>query len=1522
MSGNLPTYYPENSFSERPRPPVSLLVKLFSQRDRSTSVPLASAIPPISLPTTGGGSGFSPSVVVQRQRAQRIHRSMAGVLNENGSGVPSHPPGRAHAVHFSSSLPRIMDVDDINDDMYGMTSTLRPDGLHLSSESFVGTSNTDFENVLSQNLDLRERVNYQSLPNLVICPSSPEPLVTSRENLLDASPPSKSSSQNSNIKSRDNKAKIFKEFSSPSSVVDLDDSDAQDLTLNLLASSAASLSCLKVLNQLLKSMRLTESQVVDDNLAEVFQITEIHSPFNYARSSIQKDFRYLQKLNDTLSKQLPSQSCNLFNCLNDQKDDEGSMAKSDHCCSVEVEEPSQQVRVLLESEGSLNPLSDDQQLVQHDSRDRLDQLFDTIIENDSTIDEVLRPPLDDNHSISQVESSATGDLVEYYDSTSMTSNKDSVTTKRGQSQFENSFPRPEFNPPVFKAEVEKHPVSDSSLTDSVETLISHCDSKVEVIPKHPDDIHLSRNQNNGVQKVVCSSHVHFSDQLDADISKAKINKGTIKGREMCSRNVSVDNFSTEKDVSSPPLQSFSRSINKELFANVTLIKTDEAADVSPLRQTNRHFLSRSLDSLAHTETPFHLLDHAAYREYLFSFLQVPHISDRFHQLKNFYATLDRISQMERHVPWNVNKGTNGKRYLTSSVPELQQLYDTLDAAERKGEFWYRAGKDKDRLRWSYDKDRWLKYKARSVQDLQRIFLNLQEREITYSSRSSNQTSRIAKLSHWKPLKCKVVPILPGSSSLQNINSRHSTSVADLVEKYNWIDRYNLPVQKQASTPEYEHAIKLWQQTNKDKLARSRGETILPSLEMKNAIQKSAWNVQNRSGTPVDMILSSDNYSGGHSPNIPTTESEGNDHRQGCDQRDSVKNQNKETVTTSNSLWICEAPTVSLLTADNVNVTSSFETENHFGVRLKSVSSPWVLHSVGSSQAILEDSDEGHGSRSSCDSEDDDGAALISEHGKESSLELRKSRNSSNSESSLRVFGRSSSKCNSNVVRGNGKKQGEFISNYFSPGYVPEHTQSSWDLSDRVTISPCNYKSHSNWKRDSALGLTSSSEERLTALKCTKTMRSSKGIQPGHRWKKKLNNNHFLTMCKTGEVKKLAAKFDSQNAAELKVKPVFKASQNRSSSLFPSNRLEYVYDSTLSEDVPRKTYHVTSRPVISNFVTEKSNNKTKDSEDSDDYNDFGGKSLGHLIRIYESDHLIRWLFGDHKKITDHWQPPNSSSFTTGHFQTGAVSQLRHHYELQDRKPSNSWRSSSKDTKSSNEFKWRLESATKEYQPASDNNQLWVLLGPSKSSPNLLVDLDTSKETDKTYQYCSTPDRLDSLSSSFSPRLGWSSGFAVHNRTDATSRRRMPDISLFSPRKYQRDNFLNESGTLKRFSKSMDDFRKLTSNSDTSNWQSKNINTWPSYLRNNCTSITGNVRAGIAKFETRNPPTTSWSRWASPQSYVYTYSPLITSTPLPSPKLWSPKRSSRLISTMPPPGKESIALKRPVPPPRRRFTSQKG
>uniref|UniRef100_T1IUM3 Uncharacterized protein n=1 Tax=Strigamia maritima TaxID=126957 RepID=T1IUM3_STRMM len=137
-----------------------------------------------------------------------------------------------------------------------------------------------------------------------------------------------------------------------------------------------------------------------------------------------------------------------------------------------------------------------------------------------------------------------------------------------------------------------------------------------------------------------------------------------------------------------------------------------------------------------------------YRSYILSILRTLKKSERFLQLHNCYTSLDQIAKLERFLI-EMDK-MNRKRFgnfrpptRSASLSELDKLYSELEDAQRKKAFFYRV-KTKEQVQWTMEKDRGLRCRDHSVEDLRRIYVDSKRkmwRGQGYDKNGLNRTSR-------------------------------------------------------------------------------------------------------------------------------------------------------------------------------------------------------------------------------------------------------------------------------------------------------------------------------------------------------------------------------------------------------------------------------------------------------------------------------------------------------------------------------------------------------------------------------------------------------------------------------------------------------------------------------------------------------------------------------------------------------------------------------------------------------------
>ncbi|GAB6022688.1 hypothetical protein CHUAL_006782 [Chamberlinius hualienensis] len=1276
---------------ERPLLPVSVMVQCFSQLDHEIS---SQSLDKNNMLVRGDSK--SPSML------QQVASSTADVRLASKSGRKStrwwSPTSR-----FSASLPRIDDIDDTNLPANVLTNSEAGFSPALSTNSDLSSlSQTDVndEGHLKSPVHSKQQLH---IPNLAIQPPTPTSATASDTTVEELDTMEPNNTQENEI-----------------------NDDPETIQLFSMASSAASLSCLSVLDQVLRTM--TMANISNDILRD--------QPHNV--------FQFYQPV--TFDVKCPS-----IEIKDVTPDNTNLIDDSEECCNIENEqeceivEPPEMFSTKNDEKVKLEDVENSEEVEEECSVAEKIAIFEAIEENaNETVGKLFRV----TNTVYLSQSSSTPSDCK------SSNNETSCQDCEEDAGFEidNEIQSDEHQSDTDNEENDVEPIEYVQLCEEPEDI-----STEKFDPPAP--------------KVHDRSRVRFKElNLNHNYSIISSNNG-------------------EAENSRSPT-------NKERLAAAAIEAAEEdktiARCISPERQKVRHILSRSLDSLTNKNPPSIQMDKAAYMEYLLPFMRARHLTERFSRLRTYYGTLERIASVENQA----RRFRRSVSVLSVSVPELQLLYDTLKIAQRNKEFLYKAEGtiDRDRERWTQDGDRFLNYRSQSVNDLRRVWMDHLERE----------RERLAKVTKIK----KPAPIMKLKTSWDQVTSPtqpdcdfiqwsdrdrkcRSVSVVDLVGKFNEIDEFS---NKQKSNVKLSLSNRPWSKYS--------------SVEAK-------WQKMNK-------------ISNGH-------------------QNRWSPNKSKSIDMTFDSKGDTTWPPKRSSRIHQIDLDCSYGL-----VKFETQPPPIRERKSLKKQQTDADADEEMTSRSTIyDSHEAERFDNNRNHLSPSPPLFHRSRSSSNSETSLHEMDGNGFRNDQRnlVASGNGKKQDVFISQYFSPGYVPLRTQSSWELSGGVLKSPpFNYKpeaeSESSQKQANYQYKSTGNLNQKVKIVAEKPKIIENSLR------KKDSSIDDLNTFKKGDVKKLALKFDSEGHSMINQQQMFANAKPNSTGW------SYITGSNISSPVQPKVKRPTSATV----------NEDYDDDVNISYQPVG-KSLQRLIRTFEADKIVRWLFGGHEKIRNYnsCQYNSQSDFLTG---SNNVSQLKHHYEHVPRRDQLSRSYYHRQHVPSSGWRYVKTRSDKSWIKKPEDNQFWVVPGPSSSSPNLLIDFESTDRP--VYGYStSIPDDLDNTSdSSYSPRYGYDR----NNNAEQRTKTRMPDIRLFSPRKYDRSptNF-------RRMCRSEENLKPIYK---TDSPEHGDTGTWPSYLRSNSKSMTGAVRSGIARFSDNLETSRS-----------YTYSPLITSTPTLSPKRMSPDVTCR-------------------------------
>ncbi|XP_068085006.1 uncharacterized protein CAP [Anabrus simplex] len=159
---------------------------------------------------------------------------------------------------------------------------------------------------------------------------------------------------------------------------------------------------------------------------------------------------------------------------------------------------------------------------------------------------------------------------------------------------------------------------------------------------------------------------------------------------------------------------------------------------SPLPSTTQSISSLNLS---------HITDHSDYQSYVLELMHSTKKSERFRELHKFYASLERMGQLERTTSTgDLRPRLKGEevidfdrwkqlRIKEKAEQELKVLYDKLKEDQREKDLLFMPH-DAESLRWKEERDIGLRCKDKSVEDLRYHFrkLSIEESEIESSRR--------------------------------------------------------------------------------------------------------------------------------------------------------------------------------------------------------------------------------------------------------------------------------------------------------------------------------------------------------------------------------------------------------------------------------------------------------------------------------------------------------------------------------------------------------------------------------------------------------------------------------------------------------------------------------------------------------------------------------------------------------------------------------------------------------------------
>lgn len=193
------------------------------------------------------------------------------------------------------------------------------------------------------------------------------------------------------------------------------------------------------------------------------------------------------------------------------------------------------------------------------------------------------------------------------------------------------------------------------------------------------------------------------------------------------------------------------------------VRARSAGDVEDAKQVSRSGLKTSPPLHAHSTSSLnisHITDHSEYQSYVMELVHSTRKSERFRELHKFYSSLERLEQLERAASTGdlrprlkdetVIDYDRWKQLRTKekAEKEMKVLYTKLKEDQKEKNLLFET-KDTESLRWRGERDRGLRCREKSVEDLKQHFdkLTAEETDLEVARRKDLD----AKKDIYKPL---------------------------------------------------------------------------------------------------------------------------------------------------------------------------------------------------------------------------------------------------------------------------------------------------------------------------------------------------------------------------------------------------------------------------------------------------------------------------------------------------------------------------------------------------------------------------------------------------------------------------------------------------------------------------------------------------------------------------------------------------------------------------------------------------
>lgn len=193
------------------------------------------------------------------------------------------------------------------------------------------------------------------------------------------------------------------------------------------------------------------------------------------------------------------------------------------------------------------------------------------------------------------------------------------------------------------------------------------------------------------------------------------------------------------------------------------VRARSAGDAEDAKQVGRSGVETSPYLHAHSTSSLnisHITDHSDYQSYVMELVHSTRKSERFRELHKFYSSLERLGQLERAASTgDLRPRLKGEavidydrwkqlRTKEKAEKEMKVLYTKLKEDQKEKNLLFES-KDTESLRWKGERDRGLRCREKSVEDLKQHFdkLSVEETDLEVTRRKDLD----AKKDVYKPL---------------------------------------------------------------------------------------------------------------------------------------------------------------------------------------------------------------------------------------------------------------------------------------------------------------------------------------------------------------------------------------------------------------------------------------------------------------------------------------------------------------------------------------------------------------------------------------------------------------------------------------------------------------------------------------------------------------------------------------------------------------------------------------------------